>query len=30
VFNGRADIGAIEMQPEPVDTIFANGFDPID
>ena len=27
VFNGRADIGAIEMQPEGVDTIFANGFD---
>ncbi|MET0229883.1 MAG: choice-of-anchor Q domain-containing protein [Rhodanobacteraceae bacterium] len=28
VFNGRADIGAIEMQPEGVDILFANGFDP--
>jgi len=26
VLAGR-DIGAIEMQPEGVDTIFANGFD---
>ena len=28
VFNGRADIGAIEMQPERSDTIFADGFEP--
>jgi hypothetical protein len=27
VFNGRADIGAVEMQPEGADTIFENGFD---